>query len=59
MPDITMCANKKCPLRDMRYRYRAIPDRYQAYALFEPKKTLLVASLSGIAEVTNCALQKK
>lgn len=39
MPDITMCANKKCPFRDMCYRYRAIPDRYQAYAMFEPKLT--------------------
>lgn len=37
MPDITMCANKRCPLRDMCCRYRAIPARYQAYALFEPK----------------------
>lgn len=36
MPDITMCANKKCPLRDMCYRYRAIPDKCQTYALFKP-----------------------
>lgn len=40
MPDITMCDNKKCVLRDMCYRYRAIPDRYQAYAIFEPELTL-------------------
>lgn len=39
MPDITMCANKKCPIRDACYRYRAMPDRYQAYAMFEPKLT--------------------
>ena len=25
MPDISMCLNKKCPLRDKCYRYRAIP----------------------------------
>lgn len=40
MPDITMCDNKKCVLRDMCYRYRAIPDRYQPYAMFEPELTL-------------------
>ena len=41
MPDITMCDNKNCVLRDVCYRYRAIPDRYQAYAMFEPKLVLL------------------
>jgi len=25
MPDISMCLNKKCPLRDKCYRYKAIP----------------------------------
>ena len=41
MPDITMCDNKDCILRDVCYRYSAIPDHYQSYAMFEPKLALL------------------
>lgn len=37
MPDITMCANKKCKLRRNCYRFMAIPDNnYQSYAGFVP-----------------------
>ncbi len=35
MPDITMCMNKECPLRNTCYRYTAIPkDKGQSYAEF-------------------------
>lgn len=35
MPDISMCANTACPMREICYRYRAIPDEYaQTYANF-------------------------
>lgn len=35
MPDITMCANKSCPLKKKCYRFVAEPDKgYQSYALF-------------------------
>ena len=39
MPDIAMCDNKKCVLRNICYRYRAVPDCYQSYSVFEPKFT--------------------
>ena len=35
MPDITMCQNRKCPKAMSCYRYVAIPDEQQSYALFE------------------------
>lgn len=35
MPDITMCANKECPLKDSCYRFTAIPNNYrQSYSWF-------------------------
>ena len=35
MPDITMCCNYDCPLKDKCYRYRAVPDSYwQSFAMF-------------------------
>lgn len=38
MPDVTMCENKKCPLRHKCYRFKAIPFEYwQSFANFEPK----------------------
>jgi hypothetical protein len=38
MPDITMCVNKACPLKEGCYRFTAKPDPYrQSYAMFEPK----------------------
>lgn len=37
MPDISMCANRECPLRETCYRYVAKPNEYrQSYAKFEP-----------------------
>ena len=37
MPDITLCVNKTCPLRQNCGRFRAKPDRYwQSFAEFKP-----------------------
>ena len=36
MPDITMCVNKDCLVRELCYRYRAIPSDYQSISIFEP-----------------------
>ena len=38
MPDITMCANKNCGMRDDCYRYKATPSEYQSYAMFKPDR---------------------
>lgn len=35
MPDITMCCNRDCPIRNKCYRYRAVPDEYQSFAFFK------------------------
>lgn len=36
MPDITMCVNADCPIREFCYRYRAKPDDiHQSFAVFE------------------------
>lgn len=41
MPDISMCANYNCPMKDKCYRYLAIPtDGYQSYADFTPARGL-------------------
>lgn len=38
MPDISMCQNEKCPLKDNCYRYKAEPNPYrQSYGEFEYK----------------------
>lgn len=38
MPDITMCCNIDCPLKEKCYRYRAVPDSYwQSFAMYKPK----------------------
>lgn len=44
----------KCPLRDMCYRYRAIPDKYQAYAIFEPKLTTAESNGAACDSFWNC-----
>ena len=37
MPDISKCANKDCPMRNMCYRYRVKPSEFmQTYADFKP-----------------------
>ena len=39
MPDISMCLNKKCKIKDSCYRFIAIPDKHwQAYSDFKPSK---------------------
>lgn len=34
MPDISMCANDKCPLRETCYRFKATPNTYQTYSSY-------------------------
>lgn len=37
MTDITMCANKECPLRMLCYRFTAVPTPgWQSYAEYKP-----------------------
>lgn len=39
MPDITMCCNYGCPLKEKCYRYRAVPDPYwQSFAMYKPEE---------------------
>lgn len=50
MPDISLCNNYKCPLRDKCYRYRAVPDKYwQSFANFTP-----ITFPFGPGTVTKC-----
>ena len=37
MPDITMCVNDDCPLRETCYRYMAEPSTAQSMAKYEWK----------------------
>lgn len=42
MPDIEMCTNHECPLKETRYRYKAKPSEYaQSYALYMPTRVFL------------------
>ena len=37
MPDMTLCSNETCPLRESCYRFTATPDKlWQSYSCFEP-----------------------
>ena len=36
MPDITMCVNSACPIKETCYRFKAKPSEYQSMAHFEP-----------------------
>lgn len=37
MPDISMCLNEECPLKDRCYRFTATPNEdWQSYAEFAP-----------------------
>lgn len=36
MPDISMCANKNCPLREKCFRFMATPSGRQYYGDFVP-----------------------
>ena len=35
MPDISMCLNKKCPVKEQCYRFTAKSSDYQSYSSFE------------------------
>ena len=40
MPDITMCDNKKCPIKETCYRFTAIPSEYrQSYFMDDIRET--------------------
>lgn len=34
MLDMSMCLNKKCPIKEKCYRFMAKPDQWQSYTLF-------------------------
>ncbi len=34
MPDITICKNYECKIKNKCYRYLAKPDKYQSYGIF-------------------------
>ena len=36
MPDISMCRNRECVMRETCFRYRAVPSEYQSYGRFLP-----------------------
>lgn len=36
MPDISMCENQACSLKETCYRFNATPSSYQAYSDFKP-----------------------
>jgi len=38
MPDISMCTNNECPLKETCYRFKAMPSHWQAYSSFTPIK---------------------
>lgn len=38
MIDITLCANKDCPLIDKCYRFQAKGSTYQSWSRFEPNE---------------------
>lgn len=38
MPDISMCRNHECPLKDACYRYTATPSDRQPYHPYEPNE---------------------
>lgn len=54
MPDITMCINQNCLVKERCYRYRAIPSGYQSMAVFEPNSNGLCSYFWNITnERTN------
>ena len=38
MPDIAMCLNKECPVREKCYRAMAEPNFHQNYIDFQPRR---------------------
>ena len=40
MPDISMCLNSECSLKQNCYRYRAVPGFNQSYTMFIPVNRL-------------------
>lgn len=46
MPDITMCINSNCPVREWCYRYRAIPDQWQSFCCYEPRSYRHISTIT-------------
>lgn len=38
MPDITLCTDQQCPLRQSCMRFVAKPDKYQSYFMGSPSR---------------------
>lgn len=38
MPDITMCDDEGCPMKDRCYRYLAKPSKWQSYFADSPRE---------------------
>jgi len=38
MPDITMCQDKECPMKNKCYRYTAVPSMRQSYFAESPRE---------------------
>jgi len=38
MPDISLCKNYDCVLKNNCYRYKAVPSEKQAYSMFFPRE---------------------
>ena len=50
MCDLTMCCNRDCPIRNKCYRYRAIPDDYQSFALFKSEERFIKRTNNKVPE---------
>jgi hypothetical protein len=36
MPDVSMCSNQTCPMKEYCYRFKAVANSYQSYGGFKP-----------------------
>lgn len=51
MPDISMCDNEECPIKNKCYRYTAIPnDIQQSYTTFKPSNNRCAAYIKNKKE---------
>lgn len=54
MPDISMCKNEDCPLKESCYRYMATPNiPYQSYGKFDHKKIMGIVVCDHQIEIDN------
>lgn len=50
MPDITMCTDNECPVKETCYRFKAKPLEYQTYFLSSPRLDERESESKGIVE---------